>query len=255
MNIKKSNLIQILEYSLLAFGIPLLCIFLCRLTRIKENGALSLILYGIEGASPTLAVIILIFVQNNKSGLIKYLHKKYIWNFDWKKCILALFIPFILLTCAKLVAMIFGDTNVFLSPITVRKILIISWALIAEELGWRGFLQDKLETLISDKYIPLIVGVIWALWHYHFILLGSMEVPVFAFAAGCIFESYGYFAITKFAKNNIVPACIWHFTGNMMFNLYRFDPQWHLGSSKFYWIATAFYSVFVVIFFAYGKKK
>ena len=126
MNIKKSNLIQILEYSLLAFGIPLLCIFLCRLTRIKENGALSLILYGIEGASPTLAVIILIFVQNNKSGLIKYLHKKYIWNFDWKKCILALFIPFILLTCAKLVAMFFGDTNVFLSPITVRKILIIS---------------------------------------------------------------------------------------------------------------------------------
>ena len=76
MNIKKSNLIQILEYSLLAFGIPLLCIFLCRLTRIKENGALSLILYGIEGASPTLAVIILIFVQNNKCNLTEYLTKR-----------------------------------------------------------------------------------------------------------------------------------------------------------------------------------
>lgn len=255
MKIKKSNLIHILEYLLLAFGIPLLCILLCRLTWIKENGALSFILYGIEGASPTLAVIILMFIQNKKSGLMKYLYEKYICNLDLKKCILGFFIPFILLTCAKIVAMFFGDTNRFISPITFRKILIISWALIAEELGWRGFLQDKLKTLISDTYIPFIVGIIWALWHYHFILSGSMEVPILAFTLGCIFESYGYFAVTKLAKNNIVPACIWHFTGNMMFNLYRFDPQWHNGELTFYWIATVFYSVNIVIFIVYGKKQ
>ena len=97
MKIKKSNLIHILEYLLLAFGIPLLCILLCRLTWIKENGALSFILYGIEGASPTLAVIILMFIQNKKSGLMKYLYEKYICNLDLKKCILGFFIPFILL--------------------------------------------------------------------------------------------------------------------------------------------------------------
>lgn len=129
----------------------------------------------------------------------------YICNLNLKKCVLGFFVPFILLTCAKIVSIILGDVYIFPSSITNRKILIILWALVAEELG-------------------------------------------------SVFESYGYFAITKLAKSNIVPASIWHFTGNMMFNLYRFDPQWYDGKITFYWIATIFYAANILLFFMYEKK-
>lgn len=249
---EKNNVMQILEYLIMAFGIPLLCVLLYR---INENQGINLILYAIQGASPSIAVIIVVFAHNRKTGLKKYMYDKYISNLNLGKCILGFLVPFILLTGAKIVAIILGDEYIVPSPITIRKMLIILWALIAEELGWRGYLQEKLETILPDKYIAPFTGIIWALWHYHFILSGSMDVPVVAFTLGCIFESYGYFAITKLAKNNIVPASIWHFTGNMMFNLYRFDPQWHNGKIIFYWITTIFYAATIFLFVAYEKKK
>lgn len=249
---EKNIVIHILEYLLLAFGIPLLCVLLCR---INENQVINFILYGIEGASPAIAVIIVVLAHDRKIGLKKYMYDKYISNLNLKKCILGFSVPFFLLTCAKIVAVIWGDVYIFPSPITIRKMVIILWALVAEELGWRGYLQEKLEKIFPDKYIALITGIIWALWHYHFILSGSMDVPVVAFALGCVFESYGYFTITKLAKNNIVPASIWHFTGNMMFNLYRFDPQWHNGNHTFYWIATIFYAINILLFVMHEKKE
>ena len=249
---KHRNLKPILEYLILVFVIPLLSVLLCR---IIKNQVISLILYSIQGASPTFAVIILVFANDRKEGLKKYLYDKYIFNLDLKTCILGFLVPFTVLTCVKIVAIISGDVYIFPSTITIHKLLIILWALVAEELGWRGYLQEKLETIIPDKNIALFTGIIWALWHYHFILSGSMDVPVVAFTFGCVFESYGYFTITKLSKNNVVPASIWHFTGNMMFNLYRFDPQWHNGNNTFYWIATVMYSANILLFVIYEKKK
>lgn len=243
---------QIMEFLILTFGIPLACVLLCK---INGNQGLNFVLYGIQGASPTIAVIIMVFAYGRKKGLKKYIYDKYISSLNFKICMLGFFIPFFLLTCAKAVAIILGDEYIFPSPITVRKMIIISWSLVAEELGWRGYLQEKLDTMLPDKYIALLTGMIWALWHYHFMLSGSMEVPVVAFTLGCIFESYGYFAITKLAKNNIVPASIWHFTGNLMFNLYRFDPKWHNANNIFYWIATIFYAGNILFFVLYEKRK
>ena len=249
---ERNNVIQILEYLIIAFAIPLLCVLLCR---INENQVINLILYGIEGASPSFAVIIIVFAHKRKIGLKNYMYDKYISNLNLKKCIFGFLVPFTILTCAKIMAIILGDEYVFPSPIKIHKIVIILWALVAEELGWRGYLQEKFDTIFSDKYIPLFTGIIWTLWHYHFILSGSMEIPVVAFTLGCVFESYGYFTITKLAKNNIVPASIWHFTGNIMFNLYRFDPKWHNGKNIFYWIATIFYAANILLFVIYEKKK
>ena len=40
------------------------------------------------------------------------------------------------------------------------------WALVAEELGWRGYLQEKIEAHVGDVLTPLIVGIIWTVWHF-----------------------------------------------------------------------------------------
>ena len=44
------------------------------------------------------------------------------------------------------------------------------WALVAEELGWRGYLQEKIEAHVGDVLTPLIVGIIWTVWHFHFFI-------------------------------------------------------------------------------------
>ena len=88
----RNNVIPILEYVLWAFGIPALCVLLCK---INGNHVLNFILYGIEGASPALAVIIVVLKHNKKTGLIKYIHDKYISNLSLQKCLLAFFIPFL----------------------------------------------------------------------------------------------------------------------------------------------------------------
>lgn len=38
-----------------------------------------------------------------------------------------------------------------------------------------------------------------------------------------------------------------------MFNLYRFDPQWHDGNHLYYWIATVFYATNILLFILYEK--
>ncbi|MBP8715592.1 MAG: CPBP family intramembrane metalloprotease [Lachnospiraceae bacterium] len=62
---------------------------------------------------------------------------------------------------------------------------------MAEELGWRGYLQDEIEKKCGSLMTPIFVGLIWTAWHYHFFILGTMEVPIMIFAFGCVAESYG----------------------------------------------------------------
>lgn len=249
---KQSDVIRVTEFLILTFGLPALCLLLFQM---NESATFHFIVYGIEGASPMIAAIMIVLIHEKSEGLKKFLRDKYISNVSLAKCALAFLVPFVILTVAKLVAVWMGD--LFAYPIfpTAGKMLIIAWALIAEELGWRGYLQDELERILPHCLIPLLTGVLWALWHYHFVLSGSMDIPIVAFALGCIFESYGYFAITKMAKNNILPASIWHFTGNLIFHIYRFDPQWHNGDTTFYWIATVCYGANIILFILYEKKE
>ncbi|MDZ7904127.1 MAG: CPBP family intramembrane glutamic endopeptidase, partial [Rheinheimera sp.] len=38
--------------------------------------------------------------------------------------------------------------------------------LIAEEFGWRGYLQYRLLINFSPFWTALIVGIVWWLWHF-----------------------------------------------------------------------------------------
>ncbi|MFC2164895.1 CPBP family intramembrane glutamic endopeptidase [Acidobacteriota bacterium] len=69
---------------------------------------------------------------------------------------------------------------------------------LGEELGWRGFLTPELAKKWTFAQTSLIVGIVWAVWHYPLILFANYnsETPVFygliCFTFGVIGTSFAY---------------------------------------------------------------
>lgn len=90
---------------------------------------------------------------------------------------------------------------------------------IGEELGWRGYLYEKLKYLGFWKMSALI-GFIWGLWHAPLILQGHNypEYPVygvFMMIAWCMLLT-PLFNFIRIKSNSVVPAGIAHGTLNAL---------------------------------------
>ena len=251
VNIKK----HIVLFLLFAFGLPLICVFLVKNFSIFQSGMQNFILYGIEAMTPTLSALIVIAILGGKGMIREFLKKCYFDNIKMHYIILALILPLAVLTITKLTSLIFVNVTPFITSISVNKLIVVMWALIAEEIGWRGFLQEKLDKWFGHSITPIILGCIWALWHYHFFLLGTMSAPLILFVLGCIAESFGYYWITIKSKGNIIPASIWHFTGNLWIYLFLINPEYNQGSIVPYFLFVVYSTIMAVGITIWGIRS
>jgi membrane protease YdiL (CAAX protease family) len=73
-----------------------------------------------------------------------------------------------------------------------------------EEIGWRGFLQPKLEKVTGYLASVLIVGVIWSIWHLPLWLIsGTVQsaLPFTAYTFLAIILSFSFTTFYKYTKN------------------------------------------------------
>lgn len=229
----------------LVFFLPLVCVLLMRQTTKYGMNTGTLLLYGVEGATPMLSTVLVIGICRGRKELESFLWEKYVKNLSIGSCLLGFAVPALVYTLGKALTYLTPVQHSFWNALSGKKLLIIAWALLAEELGWRGYLQERLERRLRIM-TPVVIGLIWALWHYHFFLSGSMDQPVLLFVLGCVMESCGYLMITRLAGGNVIPASLWHFSGNLFFNLYRLGPSWNEGSLIPYVIVTALQGIYVV---------
>ena len=96
------------------------------------------------------------------------------------------------------------------------------WALVAEELGWRGYLLPKMRVFLSDRASLMITGLIWGIWHLPIIVmghnygtdywgypfLGILAMIIFCISLGVI---EGYVSIKL---QSAIPAAMIHSTVN-----------------------------------------
>lgn len=73
-----------------------------------------------------------------------------------------------------------------------------------EEIGWRGYLQPKLEKETGYLVSVLIVGVIWSIWHLPLWLInGTVQsaLPFAAYTFLAIILSFSFSALYKYTQN------------------------------------------------------
>lgn len=100
-----------------------------------------------------------------------------------------------------------------------------------EELGWRGFLHTKLNSL-RPNHRDLYIGLIWAIWHVPLILFGdyaTSSIPILSaalFTVGATAQSY-LMGWLREKSDSFWPAALNHGAHNM----------WILGISPVFFVA------------------
>lgn len=129
-----------------------------------------------------------------------------------------------------------------------------------EEIGWRGYLQDKLGQIFSLPISSLLTGMIHAIWHLPlFWVVGTNQMRmgfgsdflifiVFVIASSVI-TAWCYYGNHR----SIMAAALLHTIGNLSFDIFAYAP----GTTKHlvYVLLSAFFALMVLVYFHVNTKK
>lgn len=246
-NYKYSTLISFL---IITFLLPL--ISLC-LQAVVSSNSIKFILYGIEAASPTIAIIMILCVTKNIKNFLTE-------NFNKNNLMMAFVLPFIIVCStmflAKVIACGVCDSQFVFGSISLSQFVVILWSFIAEEAGWRGYLQPFLKSRLKRVWLaPFMVGVVWCFWHYHYFLVNGMEVPFILFFTACIIESYIYDYLLNWTGGNLISAMMYHFSWNLFLHFFAINPSDNNVNLLPYIILVMLEILSLMLFFLIKKAK
>ncbi|MBR1392324.1 MAG: CPBP family intramembrane metalloprotease [Ruminococcus sp.] len=228
MTIKKENAKRLGIYLLIVFLFMLLYI-LCAKPMNRSN-AMYYIIYMIFSFSPAIASLITRFVTKEGFRDMK-LHLHFSGNFKWY--ILAFGLPLICFSAMFMLPVIISGHTDWLGGFTFSNILsnalllfafsaVQSIGLLGEELGWRGYMNQKMEPLVGTVGTCLIGGIVWGLWHLPMDIAGHLggngtlsEALGSTFGRLAMLTCFGAFLMWLTKKtNSVFPAVIAHFMYN-----------------------------------------
>ncbi len=149
--------------------------------------------------APTIAALVLTGMRDGRAGVRTLLGSLRRWRVGVHWYLIAIFGPTIVALLAILIHVLLGGAAPPLEAIAARFGLpsaqthllfvllpfiflgTIAGGAIAEELGWRGYAQPRLQASLSPARAGLVIGVIWSLWHLPlFVVLPSAagDIPL-----------------------------------------------------------------------------
>lgn len=177
----------------------------------------AIALYIIGGFVPSLVAIALTWRQEGREGLKRLGRRVMQFRIGWR-WYLAIVGIVVLGTVAQIALIhILGgtfDLSLFVAQLPIAIPLIILGPL-SEELGWRGYAQDRLQTRWNGLVSGLIVGVVWALWHLPlFYMVGTsqsvLHMPFVGFACGIMALSVLYAWLHNNTSGSVWTAVFFH---------------------------------------------
>ena len=98
---------------------------------------------------------------------------------------------------------------------------------LGEEIGWRGFALPKLLERHSALISSLILGALWAIWHFPYALTQGTflaEVPLHWFFINLLALSIIYTWIFNNTNGSLLLVLLFHAAGNVTSNLLPILP-------------------------------
>lgn len=225
MTTKKECAKRLGIYLLIVFAFMLL--FILCIKPMNASNTVFYIIYMIFSFSPAIASLIARAVTKEGFRDMK-LHLKLSGNFKWY--LLAFGLPLICFSAKVLLPVIlsghvewlggFSVLNVLSSILTLAEMsAIMSIGLIGEELGWRGYMNQKMEPLLGTVGTCIVGGIVWGLWHLPMDIAGCGGIfPDALFMCGgrmIQLTLFGVFLMWLTKKtDSVFPAVIGHYMFN-----------------------------------------
>ena len=228
MTTKKENAKRLGIYLLIVFAFMLFYILCAKL--MHHSNTVYYIIYMIFSFSPAIASLITRAVT--KEGFLDMkLHLHLTGNIRYY--LLAFGLPLICLSAMFLLPVIVSGHADWLGGFTFGNVLsnaflLISFSavqsigLLGEELGWRGYMNQKMEPLLGTVGTCLVGGIVWGLWHLPMDIAGYLngngkltEALGSAFGRLAMLTCFGAFLMWLTKKtDSVFPAVIAHFMYN-----------------------------------------
>ena len=225
MTIKKENAKRLGIYLLIIFVFMLIFILCIKL--MNASNTMFYIIYMIFSFSPAFASLIARAVTKEGFRDMK-LHLKLSGNFKWY--MLAFGLPLICFTVKILLPVVLSGHADWLGGFTARNVLseifmlaamtaVMSIGLLGEELGWRGYMNQKMESLFGTVGTCIAGGIVWGLWHLPMDMAGCEGAisDAFSMCGGRMIQItlFGVFLMWLTKKtDSVYPAVIGHYMFN-----------------------------------------
>ncbi len=182
MTAKKENAKRLGIY-LLTVSLFVLLLFVFRKPMNKLSTVFFILYYCLFSFSPAIASLITRAVTKEGFRDMK-LHLNLDGNFKWY--LLAFGLPLTVFSARILLPVLISGHSDWLGGFTFQNVLasvfilaalsaVQSIGLLGEELGWRGYMNRKMEPLFGTVGTCLIGGIMWSLWHLPMDLGGWLD--------------------------------------------------------------------------------
>lgn len=206
---------------------------------IQVPGFLSLL----AGYGPALAAIIVASLAYGRQGLRELFGRLLRWRVGFQWYLIALFLPVFITVLALSINNLTGgippdfsaagfpfgpaETPLWQKILILVLIFTLGFDGLGEELGWRGFALPRLLERYSPLISSLILGALWAVWHFPYALTEGTflsEVPLHWFLINLLAVSIIYTWIFINTNGSLLPVLLFHATGNITSNLLPILP-------------------------------
>lgn len=143
------------------------------LTGINDERFAGFLLAGSFG--PTAAALIVTGFTGGRAAVIGLLKRVILVKVNWRVYVVAFFLLpaiglvfyLVLGISAKIALWKIAATMIALVPVNAfLGGIIFGVGPLGEEMGWRGFLQSRLQGRLRSIPMAIIVGLVWACWHF-----------------------------------------------------------------------------------------
>jgi CAAX protease family protein len=179
-----SNGRQTVIWVLLLFGLTILGALPLLFQGLNLNGISSstrympLVTTGlvVSSCSPTLAALVVTGFTRGAAGIRSVTRQVRRWRVSPLWYAIALIGPTVLLLAAEVVSAI--GRGAPLHSMVLQSFsgpgglpFVIFGSLLAEEPGWRGFAQPRLQTRYDALTASILIGLLWSTWHLWYVIL------------------------------------------------------------------------------------